>query len=163
METLNAEGVDTLPPAPPGGPRRLLTSDNPWVQGLRYLMVGGFVTSCDFGIFFAGVFLAPGHYLTANLVGKATAGACGFVLHNYVTFGGRQRHGTGAQILRYCLLLGLNAGLSTVLVYLGASVLGLPPGWVKAGSEVVVIGNAYLMSRLVVFRRHSIGSANTCT
>ena len=145
------------------GPRRLLASEDPWIQGLRYLIVGGFVTLCDFGIFFAGVYLVPSLYLLANIAGKVAAGTCGFFLHKYVTFAGRQTHGTGTQIVRYCLLLGLNAGLSTGLVYLGASVIGLPPGWVKVLSEVVVIGNAYLMSRLVVFRRQSVGSASTCT
>ena len=72
---------------------RQMTGNGLIAQGARYGLVGLVVLAADFGVYSLLLALFPGQFLAANLCGKLTGAALGFVLHRHVTFRWAQRDG----------------------------------------------------------------------
>lgn len=122
-------------------------------QALRYGAVGLVVLAADFAVYSAILFAAPAHFLAANLAGKATGAALGFVLHRTVTFRWAQRDPAARQFLSYLAVLGFNLILSSLLLWLAIDRFDANPYLAKLAVDVVIVGTAFLLSRLWVYRR----------
>ena len=94
----------------------------------------------------------PGQFLAANLCGKLTGAALGFVLHRHVTFRWAQRDGAARQFAAYLAVLGFNLLLSSALLWAAIRLLGANAYLAKLGVDIVVVGTAFLLSRLWVYR-----------
>jgi putative flippase GtrA len=122
-------------------------------QAIRYGAVGLVVLAADFAIYSAILLIAPGRFLAANLAGKAAGAALGFVLHRTVTFRWEQRDPAARQLLSYLAVLAFNLLLSSLLLWLAIERLGANPYAAKLAVDVVIVGTAFLLSRLWVYRR----------
>ena len=87
-------------------------------QLLRYGLVGGIVYGSDFTAFAVTLWLSGSMYLTANIIGKITGAAVGFVLHRQFTFSWEQKDGLARQALLYTGLLLANIAGSSMLLWL---------------------------------------------
>ena len=131
-----------------------MTSDNRIVvQAMRYGAVGLVVLAADFAVYSLLLFAAPGSFFTANLAGKLVGAGLGFVLHRTVTFRWEQRDGAARQLLSYFFVLGFNLLLSSLLLWLAIERLGANAYVAKLAVDVVIIGSAFILSRLWVYRR----------
>ena len=122
-------------------------------QAARYVGVGLVVLAFDFAVYSAVLLGAPGRFLAANLAGKAGGAALGFVLHRTITFRWEQRDPAARQVLSYLAVLGFNLLLSSLLLWLAIDRLGANPYVAKLAVDVVIVGSAFLLSRLWVYRR----------
>lgn len=121
-------------------------------QLVRYALVGLFVLAIDYAVF-AGLFsLLPDQYLAANIAGKLSGAAVGFILHKTISFAGAQADGTGQQAVSYALLLGFNLMLSSGLLWLLVDWLALNAYWARLFVDAVVIAASFLGSKLWVYR-----------
>ena len=130
-----------------------LTSNGIVAQAVRYTIVGLVVLAADFALYSVILFVAPVRFLTANLAGKVAGAALGFVLHRTVTFRWAQRDPATRQLLSYLAVLGFNLLLSSLLLSLAIGRLGANPYLAKLAVDVVIVGTAFLLSRLWVYRR----------
>ena len=122
-------------------------------QLLRYGLVGLIVLAADFAAYVLALWTMPGAVVPANVAGKLTGAATGFVLHRSITFRGEKRHGTGRQLASYIALLLFNMALSSTLLWLLVNRLGGDPYLSKIAVDVIVIGTAFVGSRLLVWRQ----------
>ena len=104
------------------------------------------------GSFVVIVFISPTAYLQANIVAKILGAMAGFLLHKYVSFSWMQRDRTGRQVFFFILLLLGNLCLSTLLLYIGALLLGLPEIMAKIVADIVVIATTFILGRILIFR-----------
>jgi len=131
----------------------MLTGNGIVAQAVRYVAVGLAVLAADFAIYSAILLAAPERFLAANLAGKVVGAALGFVLHRTVTFRWAQRDPATRQLLSYLAVLGFNLLLSSLLLWLAIDRLGANPYLVKLAVDIVIVGTAFLLSRLWVYRR----------
>ena len=129
-----------------------MTGNGLIAQGARYGLVGLVVLAADFGVYSLLLALFPGQFLAANLCGKLTGAAFGFVLHRHVTFRWAQRDGAARQVAAYLAVLGFNLLLSSALLWAAIRLLGANAYLAKLGVDIVVVGTAFLLSRLWVYR-----------
>lgn len=122
------------------------------VQAARYALVGLVVLAVDFGVYSLLLALLPGQFLAANICGKIAGAALGFVLHRQVTFRWAQRDGAARQFAAYLAVLGFNLLLSSALLWIAIELLGANAYLAKLGVDVIVVGTAFLLSRLWVYR-----------
>jgi len=122
------------------------------VQAARYGLVGLVVLAVDFGVYSLLLVLLPGQFLAANICGKIAGAALGFVLHRQVTFRWAQRDGAARQFAAYLAVLGFNLLLSSALLWIAIERLGANAYFAKLGVDVIVVGTAFLLSRLWVYR-----------
>ena len=122
-------------------------------QGGRYLLVGGLQLLLDWLVFvlstWMGVPAAPG-----NIAGRISGALLGFWLHGRITFAqaGERRLGWG-RFLRYLVVWLALTALSTALVGLVATQLGLQQAWVaKPLVEGALAVVAFFLWRHVVYR-----------
>lgn len=130
-----------------------LTGNGIVAQALRYAAVGLVVLAADFAVYSTILFAAPGHFVAANLAGKLVGAALGFVLHRVVTFRWTQRDTATRQLLSYFAVLGFNLLLSSLLLWLAIDRFGANPYLAKLAVDIVIVGTAFLLSRLWVYRR----------
>lgn len=121
-------------------------------QGGRYLLAGAIVYLADLLTFAVIAHLAPSAYLWANLLGKSTGAALGFVLHKRFTFAGGQRDRTDRQAASYALLLMFNLALSSALLWVAVEQLGIRDLPARILVDGVVILISFLGMRLWVYR-----------
>lgn len=121
-------------------------------QAMRYGAVGLVVLAADFAIYSIILMLAPGWFLPANIAGKLTGAALGFVLHRRVTFRWQHRDSAGRQLLSYFALLGFNLLLSSALLWLAIERFGANAYFAKLAVDIVIVGTAFLLSRFWVYR-----------
>lgn len=131
----------------------MLTGNGMVAQAVRYAAVGLVVLAADFAVYSAILFAAPGRFLAANLAGKAVGAGLGFVLHRMVTFRWTQRDPAARQLLSYLTVLGFNLLLSSLLLWLAIDRFGANPYLAKLAVDIVIVGSAFLLSRLWVYRR----------
>lgn len=130
-----------------------MIAGNGWIaHAVRYACVGLIVLAADFAVYSALLFAMPGQFLFANVAGKIMGAALGFVLHRQVTFRWAQRDGAARQFASYLAVLGFNLLLSSALLWLAIERLGANPYLAKIAVDIVVIGSAFLLSRLWVYR-----------
>ena len=130
-----------------------MIAGNGWIaHAIRYAFVGMIVLGTDFAVYSALLALMPGQFLFANVAGKIAGAALGFVLHRHVTFRWAQRDGAGQQFASYLAVLGFNLLLSSVLLWLAIERLGANEYFAKIAVDIVVIGSAFLLSRLWIYR-----------
>lgn len=122
-------------------------------QLLRYGVVGLIVLAADFAAYAVALWAMPGAVVPANVLGKLVGAATGFVLHRSITFRGAKRHGTQRQLASYIALLLFNMAMSSTLLWLLVDRLGCDPYLSKIAVDVIVIGTAFLGSRLLVWRQ----------
>ena len=121
-------------------------------QAVRYGLVGLLVLTLDYTVFAGLLSLLPGQHLAANIAGKLTGAAAGFVLHKYVSFAGTQAHGARRQAFSYTMLLGFNLLLSSVLLWLLIDRLMLNAFGARLFVDAIVIAVSFLGSKLWVYR-----------
>lgn len=121
-------------------------------EAMRYGAVGLVVLAIDFTAYALVLAIAPRALVGANLVGKAAGAITGLMLHRSVTFRGRKAHGHTRQAASYLALLVFNAALSSALLWLLVERVGYSSYWSKLGVDVVVVGIAFLGSKLVVWK-----------
>lgn len=131
----------------------MLTGNGIVAQAVRYVAVGLVVLAADFAIYSAILLAAPERFLAANLAGKVVGAALGFVLHRTVTFRWAQRDPATRQLLSYLAVLGFNLLLSSLLLWFAIDRLGANPYLAKLAVDIVIVGTAFLLSRLWVYRR----------
>ncbi|WP_332819836.1 GtrA family protein [Sphingopyxis sp.] len=131
----------------------MLTGNGIVAQAVRYVAVGLVVLAADFAIYSAILLAAPERFLAANLAGKVVGAALGFVLHRTVTFRWAQRDPATRQLLSYLAVLGFNLLLSSLLLWFAIDHLGANPYLAKLAVDIVIVGTAFLLSRLWVYRR----------
>ena len=129
-----------------------MTDNGLIAQGARYGLVGLVVLAADFGIYSLMLAVFPGEFLAANICGKIAGAALGFVLHRHVTFRWAQRDGAARQFGAYLAVLGFNLLLSSALLWVAIELLGANAYFAKLGVDVIVVGTAFLLSRLWVYR-----------
>ena len=129
-----------------------MTDNGLIAQGARYGLVGLVVLAADFGIYSLMLAVFPGEFLAANICGKIAGAALGFVLHRHVTFRWAQRDGAARQFAAYLAVLGFNLLLSSALLWVAVELLGANAYFAKLGVDVIVVGTAFLLSRLWVYR-----------
>lgn len=122
-------------------------------QGGQYLVIGLLQLLLDWLAFVAvtaaGIPVAPG-----NLIGRLSGAALGFWLNGRFTFaqGGEQRHGW-RRFGRFALSWLLMAAISTWLVALAATALGLQMAWLaKPVVEAGLAAVNFFLLRHVVYR-----------
>lgn len=119
----------------------------------KYIAVGLIVYVVDLATF---ALLAEGagvHYLAANTAAKVTGAASGFLLHKHVTFAGPQEASALRQAPQYVALLVFSVVLGNTLTYLAVDVASMNEVAGKVAADAIVIANAFLVSRAVIFRR----------
>jgi putative flippase GtrA len=121
-------------------------------QIARYAVVGLLVLALDYAVFALLLWWLPDQHLAANIAGKITGAAAGFVLHKYVTFAGQQADGTGQQALSYLMLLGFNLLLSSGLLWLLVDIVALNPYWSRLCVDGIVIASSFLGSKFWVYK-----------
>lgn len=121
-------------------------------QSLRFLLVGALLIAADSAAFVALTWLGAGVH-SANLIGRLSGAALGFVLHGGFTFAdGDARLGV-RPLRRYALLWLLLTALGTLAIGAIAAVAGLHWAWLlKPLLEVVLAAASFLGMRLWVFR-----------
>ena len=124
-----------------------------FAQAARYAAVGLVVLAADFLIYSAILLVVPERFVAANLAGKVAGAALGFVLHRTVSFRWTQRDTATRQLLSYLVVLGFNLLLSSLLLWLAIDRLGANPYLAKLAVDIVIVGSAFLLSRLWVYRR----------
>ncbi len=130
-----------------------MIAGNGWIaHAIRYALVGAIVLAADFAVYAAILAVAPGQFLFANVAGKIVGAALGFMLHRQVTFRWAQRDGAGRQFASYLAVLGFNLLLSSALLWLAIETMGANEYLAKIAVDIVVIGSAFLLSRLWVYR-----------
>jgi putative flippase GtrA len=117
-------------------------------QGLRFIAVGGFNTAVTYGIYCLLVFwLHPQlAWLTVFCLGLAM----GFYLHTRLVFRGSL--GTG-KALGYTLVQLLLYALSSVIIHLAMSQLGLGPRIAGAIAIAINVPISFLLSRRILSDR----------
>jgi putative flippase GtrA len=121
-------------------------------QMVRYAGVGLLVLALDYAVF-AGLNMAfPGQHLFANIAGKLTGAAAGFVLHKYISFAGAQAASTQRQALSYAMLLAFNLLLSSFLLWLLVDWLALNAFASRLAVDAIVIGVSFLGSKFWVYK-----------
>jgi putative flippase GtrA len=121
-------------------------------QMVRYAGVGLLVLALDYAVF-AGLNMAfPGQHLFANIAGKLTGAAAGFVLHKYISFAGAQATSTQRQALSYAMLLAFNLLLSSFLLWLLVDWLALNAFASRLAVDAIVIGVSFLGSKFWVYK-----------
>ena len=123
------------------------------MQAVRYGAVGLFVLAADFAVYWLVLAAAPQSYFAANLAGKLVGAALGFILHRTITFRWAHRDGPGRQFLSYLSVLGFNLILSSLLLWLAIDRLGANAYFAKLTVDIIIIGSAFLLSRIWVYRR----------
>ena len=127
----------------PTGWRRWVYSTNHNDIGILYL----------FYAVFAGLLsLFPGQHLAANIAGKLSGAAAGFVMHKYFSFAGPQADKTAQQALSYVLLLSFNLMLSSAMLWLLIDWLRLNAYASRFCVDAIVIGVSFLGSKLWVYK-----------
>lgn len=121
-------------------------------QVVRYGLVGLFVLAIDFLAYALVLSSVSGEVVTANLVGKAAGAATGFFLHRSFTFRGDKLRSDAGQVTGYVALLLFNAALSSSLLWFLVERIGLDAYWSKIGVDVLVVGLAFLGSKLLVWK-----------
>ncbi len=130
-----------------------MIADDGWIaHATRYALVGLIVLGTDFAVYSGLLFLIPGQFLPANVAGKIAGAALGFVLHRHVTFRWAQRDGAARQFVSYLAVLGFNLLLSSGLLWLAIERLGANEYFAKIAVDIIVIGSAFLLSRLWIYR-----------
>lgn len=119
-------------------------------QAIVYAMVGGIVYVADYTVYALLISLLPGSLIAANVLGRATGAAVGYLLHGRYTFGEAQ--GTPRQGMRYALLFVFNIIASSALLWLSVDGMGLNPLIARILVDAVVIVTGFLIARNWVFR-----------
>ncbi len=131
----------------------MIRSNTVFVQLFRYGLVGVTVLIADFLAFTAMLAVSsPGKYLIANGCGKLTGALLGFVLHRKFTFSWRQRDRASRQFSAYVVLFAANLAASTGLLWLLVDLGRANPFIAKLAVDAVVIGSAFVVSRIWVYR-----------
>jgi len=121
-------------------------------QMVRYAAVGLLVLALDYAVF-AGLNMAfPGQHLFANIAGKLTGAAAGFVLHKYISFAGAQAASTQRQALSYAMLLAFNLLLSSFLLWLLVDWLALNAFAARLVVDAIIIGVSFFGSKFWVYK-----------
>jgi putative flippase GtrA len=121
-------------------------------QMVRYTAVGLLVLALDYAVF-AGLNMAfTGQHLFANIAGKLTGAAAGFVLHKYISFAGAQAASTQRQALSYAMLLAFNLLLSSTLLLLLVDWLALNAFAARLVVDAIIIGVSFLGSKFWVYK-----------
>lgn len=131
----------------------MITGNGIIAQATRYVAVGLVVLAVDFAVYWAILLTAPERFLAANLAGKAVGAALGFLLHRTVTFRWEQRDPPARQLLSYLAILAFNLMLSSLLLWLAIDRFGANAYFAKLAVDIVIVGSAFLLSRLWVYRR----------
>ncbi len=121
-------------------------------QIARYAMVGLLVLALDYAVFAGLLSLFPGQHLAANIAGKLSGAAAGFVMHKYISFAGAQADKTAQQALSYVLLLSFNLLLSSAMLWLLIDWLRLNAYASRLLVDGIVIGISFLGSKLWVYK-----------
>ena len=121
-------------------------------QLLRYGLVGGVVYGSDFTAFAVTIWLAGSIYLAANVIGKITGAAVGFVLHRQFTFSWEQKNGLTRQALLYTVLFLANIASSSMLLWLLIDVVNINAYLARLFVDTVVIAASFVAGRLWIYR-----------
>ncbi|MDW8480292.1 MAG: GtrA family protein [Xanthomonadales bacterium] len=121
-------------------------------EALRFLLVGALLVAVDALVFMAlsALGLEPG---LANLAGRLSGAALGFLAHGGFTFAGADARLGGGPLARYALLWLALTLLSTLAVAGAARSLGLATAWLlKPPLEVLLAVASFLLMRHWVYR-----------
>lgn len=121
-------------------------------QLVRYGIVGGTVYVSDFAVFAGILWAVPGAYLWANVAGKSVGALVGFVLHRQFTFSWQHKDNAARQLVSYLMLFAFNLALSSLLIFLLVDKAGANAFAAKLFVDIIVIGIAFVASRLWVYR-----------
>jgi putative flippase GtrA len=119
---------------------------------VRYIAVQVLAYLIDVGVY-SGALATGATPAVANLLSKAAAGGLAFHLHRRFTFRVHDSDGhVRGQAIRYVVLLGVNAVLTSVLLTLLTAVLEHAL-LSKVVADVVVVVGTYLASKWLVFSK----------
>ncbi|MGB5078524.1 MAG: GtrA family protein [Sphingorhabdus sp.] len=121
-------------------------------QMMRYCLVGGVVYFCDFMVFASMMWLFPGAYLLANILGRTSGALLGFILHRSYTFSWEHKHKASRQALAYLLLFLGNLGGSSALLWLLVDVGHANAFVAKLLVDALIIAMSFVAGRLWVYR-----------
>lgn len=121
-------------------------------QSARYGLVGLCVFAADVLVYLACLAAAPHAFLLGNACGKATGALLGFVLHKRFTFSWRQKDSGLRQLASYIGLFLSNLALSSGLLWLLVTPIGLGAVFAKLMVDMIVIAVSFFVSRLWVYR-----------
>jgi putative flippase GtrA len=121
-------------------------------QIVRYAAVGLLVLALDYAVFAGLNAMFPGQHLFANIAGKLTGAAAGFVLHKYISFTGAQAASTQRQALSYAMLLTFNLLLSSFLLWLLVDWFALNAFAARLAVDAIIIGVSFLGSKFWVYK-----------
>jgi putative flippase GtrA len=121
-------------------------------QMVRYAAVGLLVLTLDYAVFAVLNMAFPGQHLFANIAGKLTGAAAGFVLHKYISFAGAQAASTQRQALSYAVLLAFNLLLSSFLLWLLVDWLALNAFAARLVVDAIIIGVSFFGSKFWVYK-----------
>lgn len=120
-------------------------------QFLGYVVIGGISAGLDFGIFlfFVAIHISP---VIATALSFLLSSIFNYCANRSLVFKERGMR----TMIRYVILVGVNAGASSGLVGLGMFV-GLSPTISKGVSMVIIVGFNFVMMRRWVFSRTDSG------
>ena len=121
-------------------------------QMVRYAAVGVLVLAIDYAVFAGLNIVFPGQHLFANIAGKLTGAAAGFVLHKTISFAGAQADSTQQQAISYAMLLAFNLMLSTGLLWTLVDWLALNAFASRLAVDAIIIGVSFLGSKFWVYK-----------
>ncbi len=130
-------------------------------ESIRYLLLGLVTFAIDFSTFFALTYGAELPYLYANAMAKTFGALFGFFMHRQFTFRGDKAHSTPKQFILYVLLYLWNVVFSSAAIYIFIDTLQFSVFWGKLLTDVLVILNAFLASKFIVFARGSTKTQET--
>ncbi len=126
----------------------------------RYVVAGAAAYVVDVTTFFIARSELAATLAAANLIARAAGAMAAFALNDRWTFAaGRQRRSWTRSLFRYVLLWLVTMIVSTALLELAVTGLGLRPGlpevFAKASLEAFILLGNFLVSRAWVFRVRS--------
>jgi putative flippase GtrA len=120
-------------------------------QLARYAIAGGGVYVADLTAYCLVVLVDPELYLLANCAGRLTGATVGFIAHRRWTFGAARESGWRRQLLLYAALLATNLLVSSFLLWLLVSGLGLANFPSRVGVDSLLLALTFLVLRHWVF------------
>lgn len=122
-------------------------------QSAKFLLAGGVVFLFDYIVFLISMyFLTDNEIFSANIIGKISGFALGFILHKYWTFAGKQDHKTTRQFVFYILLFAFNLALSTGLLFLLTEMTRAPVLLCRLLTDIAVVIISFLVNRQIIFK-----------
>jgi putative flippase GtrA len=121
----------------------------------RYLLVQLLAYGVDVGTFIALTATGAAGPLIANLAAKIPAGIFAFLAHRRFTFRMPNRSRAHREVVKYFVLLALNAPIST-LILKALLTMNPPMTLAKVLADVLSVGLSFTITKYVVFQRRSL-------